>query len=154
MNTSVSDRIEKTIDLKAPVARVWGALTDYRKFGEWFGVSLESPFVVGKSTRGNITYPGYEHLVMEVKVVSLETDRRFAYHWHPYAIDPAVDYSQEPPTLVQFTLEPIAGGTRLTIVESGFDKVPAHRRDEAFRMNSGGWAEQMKNIDAYVTRQE
>lgn len=148
MNTS--DRIEKQIDLKAPPARVWKALTDYREFGTWFGVSLESPFRVGQVTRGNITYPGYEHLTMEVTVRAMEPERLFAFAWHPYAVDAAIDYSKEKPTQVEFTLKEIEGGTRLTVSESGFDAIPAARRDEAFRMNSQGWAIQLKNIDEHV----
>ncbi|HEY4308022.1 MAG TPA: SRPBCC family protein [Pirellulales bacterium] len=148
---SNTDRIEKSIEIKAPVARVWKALTDYKEFSAWFGVNLESPFVIGQATRGNITYPGYEHLVMEVVVQRIEPERLFSYQWHPYAVDPQVDYSQEPPTLVEFHLEKTASGTRLTVIESGFDAVPAARRDEAFRMNSQGWAAQVERIAAYVT---
>src|SRR4051812_15951535 len=135
--SSSTDRIEKQIDLKAPVDRVWRALTDHHEFGTWFGVNLEKPFVVNEKTRGKITFEGYQHVTMEVTVVALEAPRRFAYTWHPYAMDPAVDYSKEPPTTVEFLLEPAPGGTRLRVTESGFDKVPAARRSEAFRMNEG-----------------
>ncbi|HEX4056255.1 MAG TPA: SRPBCC family protein [Tepidisphaeraceae bacterium] len=151
MSQSSTDRIEKRIELNAPPARVWRALTDHREFGEWFRVNLEAPFAAGKSTRGRITYPGYEHLIMEVAVQKMETERLFSFHWHPYAVDPKVDYSKERPTLVEFKLEKTAGGTLLIVTESGFDSIPAARRDEAFRMNSGGWAEQLKNIKTYVT---
>jgi uncharacterized protein YndB with AHSA1/START domain len=151
MKPSNTDRIEKKIELKAPPARVWKALTDHKQFGQWFRVNLQSPFVPGKPTRGNITYPGYEHLVMEVVVQKMEPEKIFSFHWHPYAIDPKVDYSKEPPTLVEFRLEKTAGGTRLTVTESGFDSIPPHRRDEAYRMNSGGWEAQMQNINAHVT---
>src|SRR5262249_7237333 len=116
----------------------------------WFRVNLEGPFVPGKTTRGNITYPGYEHLVMEVTVEQMEPERLFSFRWHPHAVDPKADYSHEPPTLVEFKLAAIPSGTRLTLTESGFDAIPAARRDEAFRMNDGGWAEQMKNVEAYV----
>jgi uncharacterized protein YndB with AHSA1/START domain len=146
----MSDSIEKTVEMKAPVSRVWRALTDHKEFGEWFRVKLENPFVPGQVTRGSITFAGYENLKFEVAVKSVEPERYFAFTWHPFAIDPAQDYSKETPTLVEFTLEPIAGGTRLRVVESGFDKIPAHRRAEAFRMNEGGWAAQVKNIAAYV----
>jgi uncharacterized protein YndB with AHSA1/START domain len=152
MATSNTDRIEKKIELNAPVARVWRALTDYREFGQWFGVNLQAPFVPGKPTRGNITYPGYEHLVMEVVVAQMEPERLFSFHWHPYAIDAKVDYSTETPTLVEFKLEKTPAGTLLLVTESGFDSIPLARRDEAFRMNSGGWAKQMKNIEAYVSK--
>jgi uncharacterized protein YndB with AHSA1/START domain len=153
MTSSNTDRIEKRIELRATPARVWRALTDHREFGEWFGVKLEGPFVVGEATRGRITYPGYEHLVMEVVVQRMEAERLFAYDWHPYAVDPKVDYSAEPPTRVEFRLTPTAaGGTLLVVSESGFDRIPAARRAEAFRMNEGGWAQQMTNVEAYVAR--
>jgi uncharacterized protein YndB with AHSA1/START domain len=150
MNISSSDRIEIRIELKAAPARVWRALTDYREFGEWFGVKLESPFVPGTSARGAITYPGYEHLAMEIAVQKMEPMWLFSFHWHPYAVDPSVDYSKEPPTLVEFHVEQIASGTLLVVTESGFDSIPAARRDQAFRMNRDGWAEQMKNIQKYI----
>lgn len=146
----MSDRIEKTIDLKAPIARVWRAVSDHIEFGAWFRVALEAPFAVGQAARGKITYPGYEHLTWTAMVVAIEPPTRLAFTWHPYGVDPDVDYTQEEPTLVEFLLEPAADGTRLTVVESGFDKVPAHRRDEAFRMNDGGWTQQVQNIKAHV----
>jgi uncharacterized protein YndB with AHSA1/START domain len=145
-----NDRIEKQVELKAPVSRVWRALTDYREFGEWFHVKLEGPFVAGKQARGYITHPGYEHLQMTMVVQKIEPERLFSYTWHPYAIDPKVDYSQETPTLVEFTLEKSAKGTLLKVTESGFDKIPSGRRLEAFRMNENGWGQQLKNIESYV----
>lgn len=145
-----TDRIEKTITLRAPRARVWRALTDAKEFGTWFRVDLEGPFEVGRSVKGRITYPGYEHVTMEVTVERMDPERLFSYRWHPYAIDPGVDYSTEPTTLVEFRLEETDGGTVVTVVESGFDRIPAHRRAEAFRMNSDGWAGQMENIRQYV----
>jgi uncharacterized protein YndB with AHSA1/START domain len=150
MDMSSADRIVKQIELKAAPARVWRALTDHREFGEWFGVKLESPFVPGKPSRGKITHPGYEHLVMEVVVQKMEAERLFSFHWHPYAVDPKMDYSKERPTLVEFKLERTSTGTLLMITESGFDAIPALRRDEAFRMNSGGWTEQLKNIEKHI----
>jgi uncharacterized protein YndB with AHSA1/START domain len=147
----MSDRIEKRIELKAPVSRVWRALTDYREFGEWFRVKLDGPFVAGQVSRGQITYPGYEHLKWEAVVQKLEPERLFSFTWHPYAVDPKVDYSKEPQTLVEFKLEKTPSGTRLLLTESGFDRIPAARRMEAFRMNDGGWTEQMKNIERHVT---
>ena len=146
------DRIEKTIELKAPVARVWRALTDYREFGEWFRVKLEAPFVPGQISRGQITWPGYEHHTMQVVVQKIEPERLFSFTWHPYALDKSRDYSKETPTLVEFTLEKTANGTFLRVVESGFDKIPADRRDEAFRMNDNGWAQQMENIATHVSQ--
>ena len=151
------NRIEKQIELKAPISRVWRALTDYREFGEWFRVKLEGPFVVGKTAGGYITWPGYEHLRMEVVVQKIEPEWLFSYTWHPYALDPKVDYSKETPTLVEFTLEKSANGangTLLKVTESGFDKIPSERRLEAFRMNENGWAQQMKNIESYVAERQ
>jgi uncharacterized protein YndB with AHSA1/START domain len=148
----MNNRIEKRIELKAPVSRVWRALTDYREFGEWFRVKLEGPFVTGETSLGHITYSGYEHLQWEAIVQKMEPERLFSFTWHPYAIDPKTDYSHESPTLVEFTLEKTPGGTLLVVTESGFEHVPSDRRLEAFRMNDGGWAEQMKNIESYVTQ--
>ena len=146
----MTDHIEKTIELNAPISRVWRALTDYQEFGEWFRVRLEGPFVPGQIARGRITYPGYEHLRWEAIVQKMEPERLFSFTWHPYAVDPNEDYSKEPPTLVEFTLEPTAKGTSLRIVESGFDKLPSRRREEAFRMNERGWSAQLENIAQHV----
>ena len=147
---SSTDRIEKTIHLRAPVARVWRALTDAAEFGAWFRVKLEGAFAVGATVRGRITYPGYEHLTMEVLVERMDRERLFAFRWHPAAIEPGADYSAEPTTLVEFRLDEEAGGTRLAVVESGFDGLPAARRSEAFRINEGGWSEQLRNIERHV----
>ena len=148
--SETTDRIEKTIVLKAPRARVWRALTDPREFSRWFGASLADPFVPGARVKGPITHPGYEHLTLEMVVETVEPERVFSYRWHPYAVDPKTDYSSEPMTLVEFRLDDAPGGTRLTVVESGFDRIPAARRAEAFRMNSDGWAAQMTNIERHV----
>ncbi len=148
----MSNAIEKIIELSAPIERVWRALTDHREFGEWFRVKLNNPFMPGQVTTGSITYPGYEHLKWEATVKVMERPRLFSFSWHPYAVDPGKDYSAEPPTLVEFRLEPTASGTRLTVIESGFDALPSHRRAEALRMNDSGWAEQIRNIQAYVAQ--
>jgi uncharacterized protein YndB with AHSA1/START domain len=148
----VSDRIEKQIELKVPISRVWRALTDYREFGEWFRVKLDGPFEPGKVSRGRITYPGYEHLKWQAVVQKMEPEQLFSFTWHPYALDPNLDYSEEPSTLVEFRLQKTAAGTLLVLTESGFDKIPTDRRFEAFRKNDSGWAEQMKNIDTHVTQ--
>ena len=148
----MNDRIEKQIELKAPISKVWRALTDHREFGEWFRVKLDGPFVPGQVSRGQMTYPGYEHLKWEATVEKMEPEKLFSFTWHPYAVDPKADYSDEPPTLVEFTLQKTANGTLLTVTESGFDKIPSGRRLEAFRMNDGGWAEQVKNIEKHVTQ--
>jgi uncharacterized protein YndB with AHSA1/START domain len=147
----MDNRIEKRIELKAPVSRVWRALTDYREFGEWFRVELDGPFEAGQVSRGHITYPGYEHLKWEAVVQKIEPERLFSFTWHPYAVDPKTDYSKETPTLVEFRLEKTGNGTLLVLTESGFDKIPSDRRLEAFCRNDGGWSEQMKNIETYVT---
>ena len=150
MNT---DRIEKRIELKAPVARVWRALTDHHEFGAWFRVKLEEPFAPGRTVRGRITYPGYEHVTWEAVVQEMEPEKLFSFTWHPYAVDLEKDYSQETPTLVEFRLEKTEGGTLLLLTESGFGKIPGERRIEAFRMNDGGWTEQMKNIQKHVEQE-
>ena len=147
----MNDRIEKRIELNAPVSRVWRALTDYREFGEWFRVKLEGPFAPGQVARGQITHPGYEHVTWQATVQKMKPERLFSFTWQPYAINPNVDYSHEEPTLVEFKLEPTpGGGTLLLLTESGFDKIPSHRRDEAFRMNDRGWTAQMLNIEHHV----
>ena len=145
-----TDRIEKRVVLRAPRSRVWRALTSAEEFGAWFGVKLEGGFAEGAAIRGNITNPGYEHLKMELLVQRIEPERVFSFRWHPYAVDPGVDYTSEPTTLVEFQIEEVAEGTSLTIVESGFDAIPLERRAEAFRMNDGGWTAQVRNIERYV----
>jgi uncharacterized protein YndB with AHSA1/START domain len=150
MNMSNTDRIEKKILLRAPRSRVWRALTDAEEFGAWFRVKLESGFAPGERTKGKITYPGYEHLTMDVTVERMDAETLFSFRWHPYAVDPKADYSTEPTTLVEFRLEEVPGGTELTVVESGYDQLPPERRDEAFRMNSQGWDEQVQNIQRHV----
>jgi uncharacterized protein YndB with AHSA1/START domain len=147
MNTN---SIEKHIEIKAPISRVWRALTDHAEFGEWFGAKLDGPFVLGKTTAGQVTHPGYEHIHWTATVQKMETERLFSYTWHPYAVDKSVDYSKETPTLVEFRLAETKGGTLLTVTESGFDKIPAGRRAEAFRMHEQGWVEQMKSIKDHV----
>jgi uncharacterized protein YndB with AHSA1/START domain len=152
-DTSVTDRIEKRIVLRAPRARVWRAIAHAEEFGSWFGVDFKpATFVPGTTVRGNLTVPGYEHLTMEIVIHRMEAERLFSFRWHPYAVDPKVDYSGEPMTLVVFELHEAPEGTLLTVVESGFDAIPLHRRAEALRMNERGWAGQMKNIEAHVGR--
>ena len=146
----MQDTIERTIDLKVPVSRVWRALTDYKEFGSWFRVNLESPFEVGKSTIGQVTYPNYSHLRLKASVTAIEPETRFVFEWCPYNIDPDDADPNEPPTEVEFVLQAIDGGTRLTVTESGFNALDPARREEAWRTNSGGWDEQMKNIANYV----
>jgi uncharacterized protein YndB with AHSA1/START domain len=151
MTTTSTDRIEKSVVLQAPRTRVWRALTSSAEFGSWFGATFTETFAEGVVLRAQVTNPGYEHLTMEIRIVSMEPERYFAFRWHPDAVDLTKDYAHEPTTLVEFTLEDAPGGTKLTIVESGFDAIPPGRRDEAFRSNDQGWTEQMQNIATHVT---
>ena len=170
-----TDRVEKRVTLKAPVARVWRALADTREFGSWFGVKLEGDFVVGKTITGTfegdfneaelmafqkklgvkpsgIKLPAKNESIVFCTVERMDNERHFSFRWIPYGIDVEADPKNEPTTLVEFHLERTADGqgTVLTIVESGFDKVPAHRRERAFRMNDHGWAAQAENLAKYV----
>jgi uncharacterized protein YndB with AHSA1/START domain len=152
----MNDHVEKRIELKAPISRVWRALTDYREFGEWFRVQLDGPFVLGQVSRGQMTYPGCEHIKWEATVQKMEHERLFSFTWpHPKSLDKvdySQDYTEEPSTLVEFRLEKTANGTLLILTESGFDKFPGDRRLEAFRRNDGGWTQQMKNVQDYVAQ--
>jgi uncharacterized protein YndB with AHSA1/START domain len=151
MTTGNTDRIEKEFVLRAPRERVWRAITDGQEFGRWFGVALErGDFVPGATVVGHITHPGYEHLRFEMQIDRVEPERWFSWRWHPYAVDPKVDYSREPTTLVEFELRDVSGGTQVRIVESGFDGIPEARRVEAFRMNSDGWRQQAENLERHV----
>ena len=145
-----TDRIEKRFEVRAPRARVWRAIADATEFGTWFGMKLDGAFVAGATVRGRLTIPNYDHLTLDMQIERIEPEHYFSYRWHPYAIDPKVDYSSEPTTLVEFRLAEIADGTAITIVESGFDKIPLARRAEAFRMNDAGWASQGKKLAQYV----
>jgi uncharacterized protein YndB with AHSA1/START domain len=145
-----TDRIEKSIVLRAPRSRVWRALADPDEFGRWFGARLAGAFAPGARVTGQITTSRYEHLTFELVVEKVEPERMLAYRWHPYAVDPGVDYASEPMTLVEFRLVEVDGGTELTVAESGFDRIPLARRAEAFRMNDQGWAEQVRNLERYV----
>lgn len=153
----VTDRIVRSVEIAAPRSVVWSVLADAKEFGAWFGMRIEGEFRPGASVKGRVTHPGYEHVVCDMTIVRMEPERAFSYRWHPYAVERGVDYSKEEPTLVEFTLEACtledgAGGTRLTVVESGFDKVPLERRALAYRMNSGGWDYQVEAIRKYVTK--
>src|ERR1700686_1057985 len=145
-----TDRIEKEIVLRAPRSRVWQALADIDQFSAWFGIKLEGSFAPGARAQGQFELSGHGNVTVEIAIERMDPESRMSYRWHPYAFEPGVDYSNEPTTLVEFQLEEVAGGTRLTVVESGFDLIPAARRAEAFRMNDAGWAEQMENIARYV----
>ncbi len=153
MSTTTTDRIEKQVLLKATRARVWRALTDSAEFGAWFQCVFTEPFRPGVTLRGRMTYPGYEHHVIEVTVEAMEPERRFAYRWHPHAVDPAVEYASEPTTLVEFLLEDAPGGILLRVVESGFDGIPVARRAKALKGNERGWEAQMAAIERYLRSQ-
>ena len=156
-----TDRIQKRVTLRAPLERVWKAVSDSNRFGEWFGVQFEGPFVAGKSIRGKIVptkadpeiakaQEPYAGMPFDCVVDRIEPMTLFSFRWHPFAIDPNVDYSKEPTTLVTFQLEPVPGGTQLTITESGFDSIPVSRRAKAFQMNDQGWTGQMGLIEKYL----
>jgi len=150
---AIPDRIEKKILLRATRARVWRALADAQEFGTWFGVNLEGcKFEPGAKVSGKITHKGYEHVTMVAVVQRVDKERLFSFLWHPNDIDPKVDTSSEPMTLVEFQLEETAQGTLLTVVESGFDKVPLSRRAKAFANNDEGWTIQMQNIERHVAQ--
>ena len=147
----VTDRIETRVEVNAPRSRVWRAVSTAKEFETWFGIQLDGEFTAGVTVRGRITIKG-EPLTLDLGVERIEPEHYFSYRWHPYAIDPKVDYSKEPTTLVEFRLDEIANGTgtAVTIVESGFDRIPLARRAEAYRMNDKGWAAQTKKLVAYV----
>jgi uncharacterized protein YndB with AHSA1/START domain len=150
------DHIEKSIELKASISRVWRALTDYRQFSEWFRVKLDGPFVEGQVSTGHMTYPGYEHVKWEAVVEKIEPERLFSFTWPQIESHDrerySEDYKNAPRTTVEFRLEKIPQGTRLTVTESGFDRVPERFRLEAFRRNEGGWIQQLRNVETYVTQ--
>jgi uncharacterized protein YndB with AHSA1/START domain len=156
-----TDRIEKKILLRAPLARVWRALTDSTEFGTWFGVKFQGPFVPGIAMRGVMTptqidsevakmQKQYEGKPFEFTIDQMEPERVFSLRWHPYALDADVDYSKEPSTLVVFLLEEVSGGVMLTVTESGFDQIPLARRAKAFAANSQGWGKVVTLIEKYV----
>jgi uncharacterized protein YndB with AHSA1/START domain len=144
-----TDRIEKRFVVRASRSRVWRAISTAKQFSSWFRIHLDGEFAEGARVRARLTAPGYEHLRMDILVERIEAERYFAYRWHPS--DPGVNYSVEPSTLVEFTLEDADGGTAVTIVESGFDRIPLARRAEEFRMHDQGWSEEMENLVRHVS---
>jgi uncharacterized protein YndB with AHSA1/START domain len=156
-----TDRIQKTIVLRAKRERVWRAISDARQFGTWFGVEFEGPFVAGSLLTGKIVptkvdpevarmQEPYTGKKFEFSVERIEPPKRISFRWHPFAVEEGVDYSKEPTTLIVFELEEVPGGTRLTITESGFDRIPLERRAKAFAANEGGWTHQLKLIEKYL----
>lgn len=163
MSNDVPDQIQKEITLRSPLERVWRAISDAKAFGAWFGVEFEGPFVAGAAVRGRIVptqvdpevakvQEPYTGFPFECTIERIEPMHTFAFRWHPYAIERDVDYSNEPTTLVTFSLREVAGGTHLTITETGFDKIPLARRAQAFTANEGGWAHQCKLLEKYLAR--
>ena len=148
--TTSTDRIQKLVNLDVSRSRVWRALTDVRQFNAWFGSALTGVFTPGAEISGKLNFRNFEHVTMTLWIETMEPERLFSFRWHPYAIEAGVDYSAEPTTLVSFTLEDAAGGTRLTIVESGFDAIPESRRAIAFSKNSAGWDGQAKNLQKFL----
>jgi uncharacterized protein YndB with AHSA1/START domain len=158
-----TDRIKKQILIRAPHGRVWQALANSKEFGTWFGVDLEGPFVAGKKVSGVIVgtkadaevakmQQAYAGKRLDLEVVEVEPERLLALRWHPHAIEDGVDYSAEPTTLIEFTLEDVEGGVMLTVTESGFDQIPIARRAKAFEANSGGWEIMVKVLDKYASQ--
>ncbi|MGH7881307.1 MAG: SRPBCC family protein [Candidatus Dormibacteraceae bacterium] len=152
MNVMSTDRIERKVLIRAPRERVWQALADVEAFGKWFGVDLVGSFAPGAHLQGQVTHKGYEHLPFDITIERMEPERLLSWRWHPHAVDPSVDYSTEPTTLVVFELHEVEEGTLLTVVESGFEGIPLARRAEAYRGNEQGWTLQMEAIERYVTR--
>jgi uncharacterized protein YndB with AHSA1/START domain len=146
-----TDMIVKNVLLRAPRSRVWRALTNAQEFSSWFGVRVSGSMAPGARLEGPVTTKGYEHLTLKMVIDTMEPERLFSWRWHPNAIDPSADYDVEPTTLVTFTLEEVAEGTMLTIVESGFDRIPLSRRADAYRGNDGGWTQQMESIRRHVS---
>jgi uncharacterized protein YndB with AHSA1/START domain len=145
-----TDRIEKHLEVSANRSRVWRAISDSAEFGTWFGMEFDRPFVPGAVVFGRLTIPGYEHVTLEILIEKVEPEGYFSFRWHPYPMNPAIDYNAEPTTLVEFRLEQTPGGTAVTITESGFDRLPASRRAEAFRMNEAGWTGQSRKLASHV----
>jgi uncharacterized protein YndB with AHSA1/START domain len=159
-----TDRIEKEILLRAPRKCVWKALTDSAEFEKWFGLKFDAPFKPGASMRGKLVGTSvdaevakmqkqYVHKPFEMTVETMEPERLFSFRWHPNAVDPRVDYSAEPMTLVEFVLEEAEGGVMLTVTESGFDKLPLERRAKAFTANNNGWGIVVTLIERYLARE-
>jgi uncharacterized protein YndB with AHSA1/START domain len=150
-NRTSTDRIEKVMELRAPRSRVWRAISTAEEFAQWFRVKLDGAFAEGATVTGDVIHADGRHAcAIEMQIERIEPEGYFSYRWHPYPMDPTVDYSSEPTTLVEFTLQETESGTTVTIVESGFDQIPIARRAEALLMNTGGWAGQMKNLARYV----
>jgi uncharacterized protein YndB with AHSA1/START domain len=163
MSEAVPDRIQKQVTLRAPRARVWKAITDSQEFGSWFGVRFTEPFRPGTRISGTIAPTSadaavaemqkpYTGMAFDITIDRIEPERLFSFTWHPAAVDPSADYSHEAETLVMFELEEVPGGVRLTVTESGFDRIPLARRADAFRMNDGGWTAQMMLIEKYLAQ--
>jgi uncharacterized protein YndB with AHSA1/START domain len=150
MAKTTPDHIERSVIIPAPRERVWNALTDAAQFGEWFRVKLNGSFEPGETIRGSVNERDFKGLPVEMEIGQMDSGKRFSWRWHPAAINPKIDYSREPTTLVEFRLEDAPAGTHLTVIESGFSEIPPERRDAAYRMNYEGWGIQMSRIEQYV----
>ena len=157
------NRIEKQIVLNAPRERVWQAIVDSRRFGTWFGIEFEGPFVEHARTPGRIVPTQVDDKVAAMQepwvgmacdffVERIQPMDRFAFRWYAYPEGPDEDPDGNTMTLVEFHLQDADGGTRLTITESGFERVPAAHRAKAFTDNEGGWAMQVQLIAKYLER--
>jgi len=160
---TTTDRIEKKILLRAPLKRVWRALCDSKEFGTWFGVQFDAPFTPGAHMRGKVVGTAvdaevakaqtqYWHVPFEITIDRIEPERLFSFRWHPYAIEPGVDYSQEPTTLIEFILKEVPNGIMLTVTESGFDQIPLERRAKAFTANERGWGIVISLVEKYLAQ--
>ncbi len=147
-----TDRIEQKRLLRVPRAFIWHALADAEEFGAWFGVKFEGAFRQGATVRGRVTHEGHNGVPIEITIDKIDPEHLFAFRWHPYAVDPEIDYSKEPPTRVAFELNESGPGTTITVVESGFDAIPATRRAEAYREHEEGWAAQLNALERYLAK--
>ena len=158
-----TDRIEKKILLKAPLDRVWRAISDSKEFGTWFGMKVDGPFTPGAVMRGVIVptqvnaevaaaQKQYEGKKIEITIEQMEPERLLSFRWHPHAVEPGVDYSSEPTTLIVFALEQMPDGVLLTVTESGFDQIPLARRAQAFQANDRGWGMVVKLVGDYLVQ--
>jgi uncharacterized protein YndB with AHSA1/START domain len=163
MATIDKQRIERQITLRAPLSRVWQAIADSRRFGAWFGVAFDGPFVEGALVKGVLEPTKVDEAIaerqrlhegakFEITIERIVPERLFSFRWHPYAVDPGVDYSSEPTTLIEFALEERDGRVIVTVTESGFEKIPLERRAKAFEANENGWTAIVMLLEKYLAQ--
>lgn len=159
-----TDRIEKKILLRAPLERVWRAISDSGEFGVWFGVKFDGPFTPGARMRGTIVgtqvdadvakaQKQHAKISFEMTIEQIEPQRLLSFRWHPNAVEPGMDYSDEPTTLIVFALEEVSEGVMLTVTESGFDQIPLERRVKAFTANNQGWTIVITLVEKYLAQE-